>query len=155
MLKFLKYHWFGLIVSIIGGCYVLIFLLVLFAPKQDKLNRGFIPCTKTLVQEMFACTNNKAWCMSQSIIKNTWCDTKVIIGGIGAWLTGKQNTPWANYYFTPILENKGQKQDISPELQQFYDENPNIAEQMETLARQSLEQRINLEDIEDEQKQTK
>lgn len=153
MLKFLKYHWFGLIISVIGLCYLAVFLLVLFAPKQDKLNRGFIPCTKSLVQEMFACTDNKAWCMSKSIVKNTWCDTKVIAHGVAAWINGSQDTPWANYYFAAEPETEQNNEEISPELQQFYDENPNIAEQMETLARQSLEPKINLEDIEDERKQ--
>lgn len=115
------------------------------------MNRGFIPCTKMLVRELFACTENKTWCMAKNIVKNTWCDTKVVLRGVENWAKGRQNTPWANYYFTPLEDSEQEKEDISPELKQYYEENPDIAKQMETLAQQSLEQKLNLEDIENEQ----
>ena len=150
MRNFLKIHWFGFIVSVFAVFYLTVFLLVLFAPREDKLNRGFIPCTKTLASEIFACEQNKAWCMSKAIVKNTWCDTLVVLDGFGAWVCGRQKTPWASYLFTPeLLAEEPQAE----ELQQFYAENPDIAADMQKLHqdRQKLEQDL-ADDFQTEQK---
>ena len=139
MRNFLKIHWFGFIISVFAVFYLTVFLLVLFAPREDGLNRGFIPCTKTLAAEIFACEQNKAWCMSKAIVKNTWCDTLVVLDGFGAWVRGRQKTPWANYLFTP---EPFETEPPAEELQQFYAENPDIAADMQKLDqdRQKLEQ---------------
>ena len=129
--------------SVFAVFYLTVFLLVLFAPREDKLNRGFIPCTKQLAEEIFTCTENKTWCMSKAIVKNSWCDTLVVLDGFGAWVRGRQETPWANYLFKPEPLDAGQ---IEPDeaLTEFYAENPDIAGDMEKLHqdRQKLEQDI-------------
>lgn len=129
--------------SVFAVFYLTVFLLVLFAPREDKLNRGFIPCTKQLAEEIFSCTENKTWCMSKAIVKNTWCDTLVVLDGFGAWVRGRQETPWANYLFTPEPLDAAQNEPDAA-LTEFYAENPDIAGDMEKLHhdRQKLEQDI-------------
>lgn len=143
MYKFIKRHWFGLIVIIVALIYLIMFLLVMLSPRQDKFDRGFIPCTKQMVSEIFNCKKNKYFCMATAIIKNGTCDAKVIFTGLNGWIEGKQPTPWHNYLFTPEVANDNVN---DAELQKFYDENPDIAAQMEELARQSREQNLNMED---------
>lgn len=135
MLRFIKIHWFGLILTIIGVFYALIFILVFLSPRQDELKRGFIPCTETLVKEMFDC-NGKAWCMSKAIVKNTGCDTKIVLEGFGNWVEGKQPTPWANYLFEPEIGKDQNKEEIHPELEEFYKDNRDIKADMEKLNKQ-------------------
>lgn len=140
MRNFLKIHWFGFIISIFAVFYLTVFLLVLFAPREDNLNRGFIPCTQQLAQGIFACEKSKIWCMSKAIVKNTWCDVSVVLDGFGAWVRGNQATPWANYLFEPELPEKNSGE-ADESLQQFYAENPDIVGDMEKLdqERQKLE----------------
>lgn len=144
MFNFIKIHWFGLLVSILALFYLLIFLVVLFAPGQDSLNRGFIPCTQNMTKEMFSCTENKTWCMSKAVVKNTWCDVKIVARGFEDWVKGKQKTPWENYLFTP--EEAAISQQPEMDLQQFYEENQDIKSQMDELYRQQKNNGLNLED---------
>ena len=82
MLKFIKIHWFGLIVSLLGLAFLVFFILIALSPRQDKLERGFIPCTKNMMQQMLRCpANQKAWCMTKAIAQNTLCDARVISSG--------------------------------------------------------------------------
>lgn len=148
MFRFIKIHWFGLIMLILAFIYLAVFLLVLFSPRQDSQNRGFIPCTKEMAAEIFACQENKAWCMAKAVVKNGYCDTKVVFSGFAKWISGKQTTPWENYLFVPDVNGAENQTDIDPELQQFYEQNRDLDIQMNQLERQRLELEKRLESLE-------
>ena len=93
-------------------------LIVAFSPREDTQNRGFIPCTKELADNVMEC-QGQIWCTTKAIMKNSLCDAKVILRGIKLWITKKQASPWSNYYFTPNL------QETDDNTQLFYHENPN------------------------------
>ena len=127
-MSFLKAHWFGLVVSLITAFFILVFLIVLFAPRQDELKRGFIPCTEAMAEEMFACeSNGKALCMLSAVVKNNFCDIDVIGAGLKSWLLGKQPRPWSNYYFEPQLS----EEDAGAE--EYRKTHPDIGAQMKKL----------------------
>ncbi len=123
MLKFIKIHWFGLIVSTIFALSIAIIIIVLISPHQNEQNKGFSPCTQQMITDINEC-NKKNTCVLKSLLKNNLCNIKIIGSGISLWLGGKQETPWDNYLF----EEK--KPQISPELQDFYKQNPDINQQM-------------------------
>lgn len=153
MMTFIKYHWFGFLVSLFALTYLFVFVLVLLAPRQDIEKRGFIPCTEVMADELLEC-HQGAICMLKAITKNGWCDAKVIGDGIKNWVSGKQKTPWANYLFTPKLE---ETEEIDEGLQEFYSQNPDINSSMKKLRNlnQKLEAEIQnkeIKEIEDEQK---
>lgn len=142
MRKFFKKYWFVILVSLFIAVYLTVFLLVLFSPKTDKLNRGFIPCTKKMAEEILRDETKSSWNLVKIIIKNTYCDTTVVFNGLSDWVKGKQSTPWANYFFEP--EEDGYIDADNEELINFYKENPYISKDMEELdkQRQELEQNL-------------
>lgn len=104
LLAFLKYYWFGLLMSFILLMGFMLFLLILVSPKHDMQKRGFIPCTETLVQNLQTCPkDNKYSCGIKHVLANSWCNIKVIGKGWQYWWQGKQTTPWANYIFEPEI----------------------------------------------------
>lgn len=99
---FLRYYWFGLLMSFILLIGFLFFLLVILSPRYDSQKRGFIPCTEELAQNLASCkAENKYSCGIKHILKHSWCNVQVIGQGFSAWWQGKQQTPWANYIFEP------------------------------------------------------
>ena len=144
-MSFIKHHWFGLIISLFMLAYLLVFVLVLFAPRYDEQKRGFIPCTEIMAEELIFC-DSSAWCMLKTIAKNTWCDTNVVAKGFGQWIKGEQKTPWANYLFEPQLSQQNIASDVEPEesLQEFYEQTPDIEASMQNLRKlnQELEEQI-------------
>lgn len=147
MLERLKRHWFGYLITLMIVFYTIIFTLVMISPRQDSLNRGFVPCTKEMISQMMSCQDHKAWCMSKAIIQNTGCDTLVILDGLGAFIKGNQKTPWENYLFTPEIETP----DIDTDLEQYYNENPMLKEEMERLKEKHLELEKKLEEIKNDE----
>lgn len=140
-MNFLKQYWFGLFLAIITSFFVLVFIIVLFAPRQDELKRGFIPCTEKMAEEMLSCeSNRKVFCMLKAVVKNNFCDIDVIGEGLKKWLLGEQKTPWANYYFTPQLSEEDEG------LKEYLDKHPNIGKRMQELRKNNL-----LEEVEHEQ----
>lgn len=135
-MTFLKNHWFGFILSLFVFAFVVVFVLVMISPRQDLQKRGFIPCTEILADELFACEKNKAVCMVKAILKNTWCDTKVIGEGAKLWADGKQKTPWENYLFTPELEDP---EELDEGLEEFYEQTPDVEASMNNLKKLNLE----------------
>lgn len=111
LLAFLKFYWFGLLMSFVLLVGFLFFLLILLSPRYDAQKRGFIPCTKALAQNLLNCPQeHKYSCGIKHILNNTWCDVKVVGQGWKNWWQGKQETPWSNYIFepevaTPVDEN--------------------------------------------------
>ena len=101
-LQKIRYYWFGIFISAIIFISVSFFLIILLSPKQDAQKRGFIPCTEQLAQNLYACAQDKKYsCLVKEILKNSWCDVKVIGQGFSNWLAGRQPAPWSNYFFTP------------------------------------------------------
>lgn len=102
-MSFIRQHWFGLVTGIVIFCFLVLFLLVLLAPRQDALRRGFIPCTEAMADKMLSCQEAKTWCMLKAIAANSWCDAKVVGRGFKDWAGGRQPAPWSNYIFIPEM----------------------------------------------------
>lgn len=133
-MNFIKKHWFGLLISIIIFAYAIIFVLVLASPKQDLQKRGFIVCTEEFVFNAYGCEGSM--CLVGAIYKNSACEAKVISKGFVNWIKGEQKTPWSNYLFEPEL---AVEEEVDVELQEFYDDNPNLIYDIEKLKRLSEE----------------
>lgn len=105
---FVKRYWFGLLTSFILLTGFLFFLLILLSPRYDLQRRAFVPCTESLAQNLQSCPQDgKYRCIFTEIMKNSWCDAKVIGSGFKLWLGGKQSAPWSNYIFKPELPTGG------------------------------------------------
>lgn len=144
MLNFIKIHWFGLIAAILGLLFLVLFVLIAVSPRQDQLGRGFIPCTQNMVMQMLRCTENKFWCMTKAVARNTLCDIGVVKKGVKLWLEGAEPTPWASYLFEPVLEIH-ENGDMHEDLIRFYEQNNNLNTDMQNLdqARLELERKEN------------
>lgn len=98
-------RFFKLLYYYLLGAFVLfvLYLTVMLAisPKQDRQKRGFIGCTEQLVIDVAECERGTIGCPLKHLSKDMKCNTFVILEGLGAWVKGKQNTPWANYLFEP------------------------------------------------------
>ncbi len=143
MLKFMKKYWFAIVFGTLFGLYAVFLLIIAFAPRVDAQNRGFIPCTIELTERLEACNAKSAWCHIKNIAKNNACDFKVITNGFSLWLKGKQNTPWSNYYFTPIEPENPDFQ--NKELQEVYENNAKILQEMEELNAKRIELEMTLD----------
>ncbi len=95
--KLLYYYCLGLLVFIT----VYMVAVLAAAPKNDALKRGFIPCTEAFVTKVSDCERGSLSCIAGGIWQDTKCNLYVIFDGAGAWIRGKQPTPWANYLFEP------------------------------------------------------
>ena len=125
-MNFLKHNWFGIFAAVLILSGFALFLIVLFSPRQDNQNRGFILCTEEMAVKLLDC-DKKFTCTLSVVLKNSLCDAKVIGKGFSLWLKGEQNTPWANYFFEPDLENSAE---LPQEVEAFYKENPNLHQDM-------------------------
>lgn len=134
MLKFIKYHWFGLFISIFFMVFMIEFFLVVFAPHQDLHNRGFVPCTITMAEQIETCGKGK-FCILKAVSDNYICDGKVIVSGFSDWIKGKQQRPWSNYMFDPVIDDK----EDDEALLEYYQSNPDISDEMASLIRQNEE----------------
>ncbi len=98
MNKFLNLLYYFLL-----GAFMLfvVYLTVMLAisPKQDRQKRGFIACTEQLVLDVAECERGSIFCPLKYLGHDMACNTAVILDGFGAWLRGRQPTPWANYLF--------------------------------------------------------
>ena len=129
-MKFIKHHWFNLLIALLIILSMTMTLLITFAPKEDRLNRGFIPCTLELASNLQNC-DGKLWCAVKTVVKNSACDAKVIGKGLKMWISGEQPAPWSNYFFSPDLSHLEQVSDENVEL--FYQENPNHLQDFEDV----------------------
>ena len=152
MRKFFKKYWFTMLITLFVSTYLMVFLFVLFSPKEDDLERGFIPCTKQMSEKILKNEEQSTLKLVKIIVENTYCDTKVVAKGFVNWLKGEQKTPWANYFFEPVLEKNKLEED--EELMKFYQENPYLSEDMENLdkERKILEQTLMQQETLDAQK---
>lgn len=114
------------------------FLLVLISPRQDSEKRGFIPCTQEMAEGMLSCPAEGQYrCMFGHVLKNSWCDFKIVGQGFKLWFEGKQKAPWSNYIFTPkIAEDNAEN---AEEMQQFRQDNPNLKLELEYMKKLNQE----------------
>jgi len=129
--NYFKNHWFGTIMTVIVILFIAEFFIILNSPHQDASGRGFSACTQTMIDNIHGCRQN-TWCVFKTVSKNYICYNKIIYTGLKNWLIGSSKTPWSDYYYAE------EKQKIA-ELEEFYNENPNVIEQMQSLKEQSLE----------------
>ena len=152
-MKFLRNHWFGLVIGSVIFVFMILFVLILLSPRQDAQRRGFIPCTETMADEILSCPGNKFVCLLSAITANSWCDIKVVGQGFYRWVGGEQKTPWSNYIFVPEIPTDA-----------FFDENareaylktsPNIQVEMQQLQKlnKELENAENIEPQVDQESQ--
>lgn len=94
-LHLLYYYILALMVAFVA--YITLMLAV--SPKVDMQKRGFIPCTEQLVSSVSICKKGSVGCPLKYLWQDMKCNTFVILDGFGAWMRGKQPTPWANYLF--------------------------------------------------------
>lgn len=100
MEKFFKLLYYYILAAFVLG--VLYLSIMLFAaPRQDALERGFIPCTKKLVIDMSACEKGRISCPLKHLVQDMKCNVTVVLDGFGGWIKGEQPTPWTNYLFEP------------------------------------------------------
>lgn len=91
--------------SVLGAfCAFVLYLtaVMFFSPRQDALKRGFIPCTETLVNNLTFCKRGGIGCPLGYLWQDTKCNITVVWKGFREWIGGRQNTPWANYLYTPM-----------------------------------------------------
>ena len=145
MFQFLKKHLFWIVCGGIFALYFAFLAIIFFAPRADRLERGFIPCTHQLMDKLYACHEKKSiWCQAKAIVQNNACDFKVMKDGFKAWLEGRQETPFSNYYFEPVLDKEIEPDD--EELKAFYLEHQNIVQEMEELNKKGIELEMQLEE---------
>ncbi len=101
-MKLIKNYWFGGLIGIFLTCFVLLFAVILIAPKQDAKGRGFVACTQKMIDNLFEC-DKAFWCSIGAISENTLCDIKIIGKGLVDWSNKKQPYPWSNYIFEPEI----------------------------------------------------
>lgn len=148
MLSKIKKHWFMLLCTMIFVFYFLFLALIFFAPRVDIKQRGFVRCTTQMIDALRNCGKKQVWCASKIVLKNHACDFHVITEGVSAWLKGTQSTPWANYYFEPVIE---QESDIeNEELQAYYQQHLHMLEQMEEINKKHIELETELNAIKPE-----
>ena len=127
-MRFIKHHWFGILLSILLLAYLSLFILVMVSPREDLERRGFLKCTDDFVIKAKRCQNAKR-CLIGALLGNNLCYAEVVKDGMEAWVEGSQETPWENYLFDPKLSPKDEG------LQEFYEANPDLLYDMEELKR--------------------
>ena len=137
----MKKHWFETIIVTIVILFFAEFFLILSAPHDEKNNRGFSLCTNDMIENVSNC-NTQTWCTFKAVSKNYLCYNLVILKGFKNWVSQKSPTPWSDYFYALEAE------DPPEELVEFYEENPDIKEQMQTL----LEKNSELENIKNDKK---
>ena len=108
MEKILKYLYYFCLVALIFGVLYLSTAMYL-SPRQDVLNRGFIPCTKQLVFELSGCQKGKIGCPLKLLWQDMKCNIKVVGNGFKNWVAGNQPAPWSNYLFEPEMYVEDEK----------------------------------------------
>ena len=108
----LYYYLLGFLVFFVA--YMVVMLVV--SPRQDLQKRGFIPCTEEFVLSVADCTRGEMICPLKYLWHDTTCNATVILDGFGAWVRGKQPTPWANYLFVPELSEQSAREDYNGDI---------------------------------------
>lgn len=101
MVKFLKEHWFGFILSFLVFVFLIFSIVITVAPHNDAKMRGFTPCTYQMAQDINQTEDIKFMDVLVIVSSGYGCYFAVIKDGIKDYFSGKQPTPWANYLFVP------------------------------------------------------
>jgi hypothetical protein len=99
-----EFKWFAPAVGFTIIIFAMIFLVVFLSPREDELNRGFIPCTNKLAEDMSECDNTL--CIFKAVVNDNICNFKVIGEGFSLWFKKEQPYPWSNYIFTPQIDEE-------------------------------------------------
>ena len=99
MVKFVRLHWFGLLLSIFVVLFMLFMAVIAVAPHNDAKMRGFTPCTYQMAQELSRDTSHKMMRIFKIVNNGYFCYFQVISEGAKQFALGKQKTPWENYLF--------------------------------------------------------
>lgn len=100
MEKFFKWLYYSLLSFFVAFTAYVITAMFL-APRQDALERGFIPCTRDFVHNISVCERGEISCPLRYLWGDMVCNVSVVASGFGAWIDGTQKTPWANYIYVP------------------------------------------------------
>lgn len=124
-------HWFGFLVTMFLILVTAYFVVVFVSPRYDLQKRGFIPCTEQMATQIATCSQSRISCTFGAIWENNICDLKVIVQGWQNWRMGSQPRPWSNYLFEPETLTDDPEDD--PALQNFFQENPDLDQEMQKL----------------------
>lgn len=152
-MSFVKHHWFGILSGLVVFVFMCVFVLVLLSPRQDAQNRGFIPCTRELADRLLNCgEDRKISCLFGAILRNTWCDMRVIGRGLADWTQGRQSAPWSNYLFVP--EAVRDETFDTETAAEYLKNNPAPAAEMQKLQKlnEELENEIITEEVPEDEK---
>lgn len=145
-MKFIKLHWFELLIGVWLMGFALLLTLILLAPKHDLKNRGFTYCTQVLISDLQEC-DRAFFCSSKAVAQSTWCDIKIVAQGLKLWHDGKQPYPWSNYIFTPETVNSVLFDDIEDEeIAAYLKANPDSTDKIQEF----IKLRKDLDNVEKE-----
>lgn len=131
-MKFLKTHWFGILLSCWFLLLSLFVVIVILSPHHDAENRGFAYCTHGLIEKIGNC-ENAGLCVAGAILHNTWCDIGIIKQSFVDWLDDKHRYPWSGYIFKPELPVAQSAYFDENEIKEYMQEYPDTAQEMEKL----------------------
>lgn len=133
-MRWIKNHWFGLLISIFLLIMAVYFVIVFSSPRRDAEKRGFIPCTEEMADNILRCNDKKLSCTFWAIIDNNVCNVKIIYTGFLNWKDNKQDKPWSNYLFTPIKSNENSMYDYIADSEDLDDNQAfELAEDLEKI----------------------
>ncbi len=125
-----KKYWFETVMIFFVAVFIGMVGILLLSPKQDMDNRGFIPCTKALMDNLFDC-ERKVLCSIDAVLGNTKCEIDVIYEGIKLWMNKKQPYPWSNYIFKPKLLSSVYIDEKA--VEEYLKKYPNVKDDMKKL----------------------
>jgi hypothetical protein len=103
LLRKLRQHWFGLLLTISMLLFFALVVVVMLAPHNDDKQRGFAPCTYEMSEKLnFYSVNRQIFNVFGAIMSSYACYLNVVGDGFKLWYDGKQKTPWDNYFFEPV-----------------------------------------------------
>ncbi|MBR1648957.1 MAG: hypothetical protein IJ689_05095 [Alphaproteobacteria bacterium] len=141
MFNFIKYHWFGLILSLVFALFVLQFVIVVSSPHYDLQKRGFVVCDEEMSESLREC--RKTLCVLKAVSKNSYCNFEVIGKGLSAFFKGEQKRPWDNYIFEPEYP----QDEILDGQEEYYLSHPEMGAEMAKI--KLLNQELEKEDNEE------
>lgn len=118
MVKFLKDYWFGILMSCLVFFCLLFAVIIAVAPHNDAKMRGFTPCTYQIAADLGQVEKPQLSAVLKIFGTGYECYFSVIVQGTKQYFAGQQKTPWANYFFEPIIvdETEEEGEALSQEL---------------------------------------
>lgn len=129
-MKWVKDHWFGMIMWLWVVAVALVMVMVLLSPHYDAKNRGFAFCTQQLIEKLEEC-DKKIACSTVAVLDNTICDVKIIGKSFKEWVDGKHPYPWSGYIFAAEIPLSSFINE--DERREYLEEYPDTLAEMEKL----------------------